>query len=92
MAKSATSFQKGHGGTKPKGAVNKATQQAKELFVSIMEGEVDYIKDALAKVRAKDPLNYLNVLSKYYPYFMPKQLDITNNGGDFLPPIIEKAK
>lgn len=92
MARSGGTFKKGEAKGKPKGAVNKATQEAKELFVSIMQGEVDHIKDSLQKVRAKDPLNYLNVLSKYYPYFMPKQLDITNNGGDFLPPIIEKAK
>ena len=83
-------FQKGHKkvGGKAKGTEAKTTKKAKELFVSIMEGEIDHIKDALGKARSKDPIAYLNVLSKFYPYFMPKQIDITSDGDSFIPPNI----
>jgi hypothetical protein len=68
-------FGKGNAG-KPKGAENKTTKAAKELFVSIMEGEVDHIKESLEKVRKKNPALYLMTLSKFYPYFMPKKLEV----------------
>lgn len=68
-------FEKGNAG-KPKGAVNKTTQAARVLFLSIMEGEQENIKECLDKVRAKDPAKYLEVLSKFYPYFIPKKLEV----------------
>lgn len=88
MAKTSGSFKKGEAKGKPKGALSKTTKAAKELFVNIMEGEIDNIKDALTKAKAKDPIAYLNVLSKFYPYFMPKQLDITSGGEPFEAPNI----
>lgn len=75
MSREKTQFKEGNTG-KPKGAENKTTKAAKELFVSIMEGEVDNIKASLDKIRAKDPAKYLEVLSKFYPYFMPKKMEI----------------
>lgn len=92
MARTSTTFQKGHGGGKPKGAVTKTTQQARELFISIMSGEVDHIKQSLEKVRQKDPAMYLNVLSKFYPYFIPKQIDLTSGGESFIAPNIVLKK
>lgn len=76
------------GGGSRKGKENKTTGKARELFVQIMEGEVDYIQQALEAVRKKNPADYLNVLSKFYPYFIPKQVDITSKGESFLPPTI----
>ena len=73
-------FEKGNSG-KPKGAENKTTKAAKELFVSIMEGEVDNIKASLDKIRVKDPGKYLEVLSKFFPYFIPKKLEIDTPEG-----------
>ena len=67
-------FEQGNPG-KPKGATNKTTQAAKELFTSIMEGEQQHIKASLDKVRAKSPSKYLEVLSKFYPYFIPKKIE-----------------
>jgi hypothetical protein len=80
MGREKTQFKKANPG-KPKGAENKTTKAAKELFVSIMEGEVDHIKDSLEKVRKKDPAKYLEVLSKFYPYFMPKKLEVDTPTG-----------
>jgi hypothetical protein len=83
-------FKKGHTkiGGKIKGTENKLTGKARMVFVNIMEGEIDNIKNALDKVRTKDPSAYLNILSKFYPYFMPKQLDITSGGEAFEAPNI----
>lgn len=69
-------FEKGNPG-KPKGSESKVTKQAKELFLEIMEGEVDHIKDALESVRKKDKGKYLEVLSKFMPYFIAKKVDIS---------------
>ena len=49
MARTRTSFKKGEGG-KPKGALNRTTKQSHELFVYIMNGQVEYIEDALNKI------------------------------------------
>lgn len=68
-------FEKGNLG-KPKGAVNKTTQAAREIFLAIMEGQQDYIEECLEKVREKDPAKYLEVLSKFYPYFIPKKIEV----------------
>lgn len=80
MSREKTQFKEGNTG-KPKGAENKTTKAAKELFVSIMEGEVDNIKTSLKKIRIKDPARYLEVLSKFYPYFMPKKLEVDTPTG-----------
>ncbi len=71
-------FVKGPGNTgKPPGAVTKITQEARELFVSILEGEVDYIKDAFQHVRESDPAKYLELYAKYAQYFVPKKVEAT---------------
>lgn len=73
-------FEKGNAG-KPKGAENKTTKAAKELFVSIMEGQVGHIESSLDEIRVKDPAKYLEVLSKFYPYFIPKKVEIDTPEG-----------
>lgn len=80
MSKEKSQFKKGNQG-KPKGAENKTTRAAKELFVSIMEGEVDNIKESLDKIRKKDPALYLQTLSKFYPYFMPRKMEVDTPTG-----------
>lgn len=74
MAKD-TKFKKGNKG-KPEGAVNKTTQASRELFQKIMEGQQQHIEDAFEKVRKKDPARYLDVLSKFYTYFIPKKVEV----------------
>lgn len=68
-------FQEGNPG-RQKGTQNKATRKAKELFLSIMEGEVDNIQDALNAVRKENKGRYLEVLSKFLPYFIPKKIEV----------------
>ena len=49
-------FEKGHKkkGGREKGIENKITQDARELFISIMEGEVCHVQKALADVRNEE--------------------------------------
>jgi hypothetical protein len=69
-------FTKGNALGRPKGLENKTTKEARELFISIMEGEVDKIKASLDTVRKQDAKEYLDVLSKFFPYFIPKKVEI----------------
>ena len=75
MGKEATQFKSGNTG-KPKGAKNKTTVAAKALFYEIMDGEIGNIKQALDKVRDKNPAMYLMTLSKLMPYFLPKKIEV----------------
>lgn len=75
MGKEATQFKEGNSG-KPKGTKNRVTKASKELFLQIMDGEVENIKASLDRIRVKDPAMYLQTLSKFYPYFMPRKLEI----------------
>lgn len=74
-------FSKGNEG-KPKGANNKITQEARELFVSTLEGQVVNIKKAFEDVLNDDPKAYLDLFAKYAQYFVPKKTatDLTSNG------------
>ncbi len=83
-------FEAGNKG-KPKGAVNKVTQKARELFVNILEGEVDYLKASLEKVRKKDPARYLEIYAKYAQYFVPKQTEVKSTVEMIPTPIIQLA-
>jgi hypothetical protein len=76
-------FPKGsNGGSKGriKGKPNHLTTKARELFTAIMEAEVPRIKEAFDKVYSKDPAKYLELQSKFFPYFVPKKVDITTDG------------
>lgn len=69
-------FKKGESGNpngKPKGAKGKVSTKARELFVQVMEGEMENIQDSLAVLRENSDEKYLKALSSLMPYFMPKQ-------------------
>lgn len=72
-------FKKGnkHGKGRPKGAPNKVTEEARSLFIHIMEGEVGHIQDALDGLRNESADKYLRALSGLFPYFMPKQQELS---------------
>lgn len=74
------SYSKGHKkeGGRQKGVTNKIDKQAKELFVQILEGEVQHIQQAFAEVRQDDPSKYLDLFAKYAKYFVPAQVKIDN--------------
>jgi hypothetical protein len=72
-------FEKGNAG-KPKGAVNKVTQEARELFLQTLEAQVPNIMQAFDDVREKNPVQYLDLFAKYAQYFVPKKTSL--EGGD----------
>lgn len=72
-------FEKGNAG-KPKGAVNKVTQEARELFLQTLEAQVPNIMQAFDDVREKNPVQYLDLFAKYAQYFVPKKTSL--EGGE----------
>ena len=71
-------FKKGESGNpngKPKGAKGKISSEARELFVQVMEGEMDNIRNSLGILRENNDEKYLKALSSLLPYFMPKQVE-----------------
>jgi len=83
MPKGKKGFVKGQSGNpngRNPGAPNKTTKEARELFVSIMNGEIENVQEALSKVLNDSPSKYLDALAKLLQYTMPKQVDITTEG------------
>lgn len=78
MAKTRTSFKKGESKGKPKGALNKTTKQAHELFMLIMNRQVPNIEDALLNIKNDDSEKYINALSKLLQYYIPRRTDVTS--------------
>jgi len=71
-------FKKGQSGNpkgRRKGVKDKVSTQARELFVQVMEGEMENIQNSLAILRENSDEKYLKALSAMMPYFMPKQTE-----------------
>jgi hypothetical protein len=80
MPKTNGSFKKGDGRKrKPKGAINRTTKEAHELFMFIMNGQVDLIDNALRSIYSDDKEKYVNALSRLWQYYMPRRTDITSD-------------
>jgi hypothetical protein len=82
MARTRTSFKKGEGG-KPKGALNRTTKEAQKIFIEIMDGQMDRVKEALAGI--EDDEKYINSLSKLLQYYLPRKTDVTSDGQRIIP-------
>lgn len=70
-------FEKGHkkkGGRK-KGSENKLTQEAREMFIKTLEGQVPNIEKAFADVLKSNPRAFLDLFAKYAQYFVPKKTE-----------------
>ncbi len=84
-------FEKGNKqGGRTKGAVNKVTQNARELFLETLEGQSEHLSEAFEKVRQESPSKYLDLFAKYAQYFVPKKTDNkTELTGEIVQNIIE---
>jgi anthranilate phosphoribosyltransferase len=69
-------------GKKSKRGEAKTTRQARELFMEIMNGEIDHIQTALAQIREKNPEKYLDTMSKLMKYYMPSQVEAGVTDGE----------
>ena len=72
---------------KVSGTLNKSTEKAKELFITIMSGNVKKFKAALDYLYKKDKIKWLDVVNKFFPYYLPRQTDITSGGESIKPDI-----
>ena len=71
-------FTKGESGNpagRPKGVANKITQEGRELFIKIMDGQVEHIEAELALLRESSGEKYLKALASLFPYFLPKMVE-----------------
>lgn len=71
-------FKKGESGNpkgKPVGLKNKITQEGRELFIKIMDGQVEHIEAELALLRESSGEKYLKALASLFPYFLPKMVE-----------------
>jgi len=73
---------------RPKGIQNKTTEEAKELFNAVIEGQIENIESCLKKVQEKDPARFLEILAKYLNYIYPRGLDISSKGKSLTTKII----
>ena len=89
MAKTSGSFQKGHKGYKPKGAINKITRSVKEVFQAAFD-EMQETKHAnLLTCGKENPNEFYRLTAKLIPAAMEVKADIQINditGVVILPP------
>ena len=85
-------FEKEHkqGKGRPKGAENKVTKAARDIFLETLEGQAPHIAEAFKDVRCgvkdnedkviskPDPKGYLDLFAKYAQYFVPKKTENTD--------------
>ena len=65
----------GNPGGRPKGKSNIVTKEGRELFIKIMDGQVEHIEEELALLREQSGEKYLKALASLFPYFMPKMVE-----------------
>lgn len=66
------------GGRKPN-SPNKTTKEYHELFISIMNRQVDSIEAALEDIKNDDSEKYINALTKLLQYYIPRKTDVTSD-------------
>ena len=67
---------------RPNGSKNIATKEAREHIKTLFIGELDHIQKALEEIRKDNPSKYLELLSKFMPYWLPKMTEIEINPPD----------
>lgn len=75
-------FEKGHKkyGGKPKGYVSEDVKRSQEIFKEAIEIQFPKMIEAFDQARAKDPIKYLDLITKFAQYVLPKMVDVTTKG------------
>jgi len=67
-------------GGKPKGYQDESTLASREVFKSAIEDQFPKMIEAFDKAREQSPVKYLELITKFAQYVMPKMVDITTKG------------
>ena len=75
-------FEKGKSGNpngRPKGIPNKDTQEVKEAYLALIQGNIPRLQEWLDRVAERDPGRALDLLLKLSPFVIPKkkEMDLT---------------
>ena len=79
------SFKKGQSGNpagRIKGKQNQATQDTKEAFRTLVEGNLSNIENWIKDIASKDPAKALDILFKMTEFFLPKMKAVELTGSD----------
>ena len=68
-------FSEGNNLGRPKGLENKTTTAAKELMISALEDQSEEMQRKFKELANEDAATYLNILSKFLPYILPKKME-----------------
>jgi hypothetical protein len=74
-------FEKGKSGNpsgKPKGALNKVTNDIKETFNNLLNNNIDHVQSALDRLKEEDPKEFLNYLFKIIDRLYPNGFDASS--------------
>ena len=67
---------------RPKGSANKVTKVAREAMQSILDDNYQAFRDALAEVRAEDPLAFAKLYLEVQTFCVPRLKSIEHTAGD----------
>ena len=62
-----------------KGTPNRITASTKELLNEVIGGEADRIQEALSEVFESNKKDYLLIMARLLPYFIPKATEASTN-------------
>jgi len=74
-------------GGRKKGIPNKVTQDLKDFYKDLLEGEREHIRKALEELRGDDAHKYLMAIDKISSKVVPNKKDITSDGQSIAPQI-----
>lgn len=72
-------------GGRKKGVPNKVSTEIKEFYASLLDGERENIKTALANLKDKDDYQYLMAIDKISQKVVANKKDITSNDESIVP-------